>query len=94
MSGGADDKAKGAATAFGSARTRPGRIRRALLCVAGAAAVAAAALSSSVYGHEASIRNVYDELYLEGPASSSHLALPGRGEVSLPADFVSRMSGT
>ncbi|WP_165443462.1 hypothetical protein, partial [Olsenella sp. Marseille-P4559] len=43
---------------------------------------------------EASIRNVYDELYLEGPASSSHLALPGRGEVSLPADFVSRMSGT
>ncbi len=71
-----------------------GRIRRALLCVAGAVAVAAAALGWLAYGHEASIRNVYDELYLEGPASSSHLALPGRGEVSLPADFVSRMSGT
>ena len=70
-----------------------GRVRRALLCVAAGVAVVAVALGSSVYGHEASIRNVYDELYLEGPDSSFHLALPGRGEVSLPADFVSRMSG-
>ena len=71
-----------------------GRARRILLCVAAAVAVAAAALGWLAYGHEASIRNVYDELYLEGPDSSPHLALPGRGEVSLPSDFVSRMSGT
>lgn len=71
-----------------------GRVRRALLCVAAAAAVVAVAIGSSVHGHEESIRNVYDELYLEGPASSFHLALPGRGEVSLPAGFVSQMSGT
>ena len=75
-------------------RSRWGCARRALLCVAAGVAVVAIALGSSVYDHEASIHNIYDELYLEGPDSSFHLVLPGHGEVSLPAGFVSQMSGT
>lgn len=57
------------------------------------ALVALALVGALVLVHEASVRNVYDELLLEGPESPLHLALPGRGAVDVPTGFERRGSG-
>lgn len=66
-----------------------GRRRRRAALALGALALAGAL----VLHHEASVRNVYDELLLEGPGCALHLALPRGGAASVPAGFEAQGSG-
>jgi len=68
---------------------KPASRRRTAALALGALALAGAL----ALGHEASVRNVYDELLLEGPTCALHLALPRGGAASVPAGFEAQGSG-
>ena len=46
-----------------------------------------------VMGHEASVKNIYDELLLEGPECTFHVSLPGKGSIAMPRGFETHDGG-